>query len=75
MYFLVFSSRRNEKKKMKNEKKKIAGTKWATAHFNIGTVSHYKHCIVTWWFWSTVLARGKCIAIDDSIATWGCSGS
>ena len=60
-------------KKKKNEKKG-AGTEWASAHFNMGTVSQYKHCIVTWWFWSAVLARGKCIAIEDCIVTWVCSG-
>ena len=38
------------------------------------TVSQYKHCIVTWWFWSAVLARGMCITIEDCIATWVCSG-
>ena len=46
LYFLVAG--RNEKKK-KNTKKN-AGTEWATTYFNMGTVSQYKHCIVTWWF-------------------------
>ena len=36
----------------KMEKKNSAGTEWTTAHFSMGTVSQYKHCIVTWWFWS-----------------------
>ena len=34
------------KMKKKKEQQKIG---WATAHFNMGNVSQYRHCIMTWW--------------------------
>ena len=58
----------------KKKTKKKAGTEWATAYFNMGIVSQYKHCIVTWWFgvqfWlgEGVLQHG-CAVAENCIAT------